>query len=109
MDFAVSADHRIKLKVIEKKDEYLDLARESNKRWNMKVTIISITIGAFSIVTKGNGGLGNNRTSGDDPNYYNIENSQNTEKIPGDLRTLAVIQTTVKDHQLTLMRKTLKE
>ena len=29
--------------------------------------------------------------------------------IPGDLRRLAVTQTPVKDHQLTLMRKTLKE
>ena len=28
---------------------------------------------------------------------------------PGDLRKLAVTQTPVKDHQLTLMRKTLKE
>ena len=35
-----------------------------------------------------------------------IENCQNTEKSPGDLRRLAVIQTLVKDHQLTLMLKT---
>ena len=35
-----------------------------------------------------------------------IENSQNTEKSPGDLRRLAVIQTPVKNHQLTLMWKT---
>ena len=28
VDFAVSADHRIKLKECEKKDEYLDVARE---------------------------------------------------------------------------------
>ena len=41
--------------------------------------------------------------SGDHPNYYIIENSQNTEKSPGDLRRLAVIHTPVKDHQLTLM------
>ena len=31
VDFAVSADHRIKLKVCEKKDKYLDLARELKK------------------------------------------------------------------------------
>ena len=30
MDFAVLADHRIKLKENEKKDKYLDLARELN-------------------------------------------------------------------------------
>ena len=28
--------------------------------------------------------------SGDRPNYYIIENDQNTEKSPGDLRRLAV-------------------
>ena len=30
--FAVSADHRIKLKEIEKKDKYIDLARELEKK-----------------------------------------------------------------------------
>ena len=37
----------------EKKDKYLDLARELKKLWNMQVTIISIVIGAFGTVTKG--------------------------------------------------------
>ena len=46
-------DHRIKLKECEKKDKYLDLARELKKLWNMKVTIIIIVIGAFGTVTKG--------------------------------------------------------
>ncbi len=31
------------------------------------------------------------------------ENGQNTEKSPGDLRRLAVTQTPVKNHLLTLM------
>ena len=53
IDFAVSADNRIKLKECEKKDKYLDLARELKKLWNMKVTIILIVIGAFGTVTKG--------------------------------------------------------
>ena len=53
VDFAVSADHRIKLKECEKKDKYLDLARELKKLWNMQVTIIPIVIGAFGTVTKG--------------------------------------------------------
>ena len=51
--FAVLADHRIKLKECEKRDKYLDLARELKKLWNMKVTIIPIVIGAFGTVTKG--------------------------------------------------------
>ena len=52
VDFAVPADHRIKLKECEKKDKYLDLARELKKQWNMQVIIIPIAIGAFGIVTK---------------------------------------------------------
>ena len=55
VDFAIPTDHRIKLKECEKKDKYLDLAREwkKNKLWNMKLTIIPIVIGAFGTVTKG--------------------------------------------------------
>ena len=53
VDFAVSADYRIKLKESEKRDKYLDLAREFKKLWNMKVTIVPIVIGAFGTVTKG--------------------------------------------------------
>ena len=52
VDFAVPADHRIKLEEFEKKDKYLDLARELKKLRNMQVTIIPIVIGAFGPVTK---------------------------------------------------------
>ena len=52
VNFAVPEDHRIKLKECEKKDKYLDLARELKKLWNMQVTIIPIVIGAFEPVTK---------------------------------------------------------
>ena len=53
VDFAVPADHRIKLKECEKKDKYLDLVRELKRLWNILETIISIVIGAFDTVTKG--------------------------------------------------------
>ena len=53
VDFAVPVDHRIKLKEWEKKDKYLDLARELKKLWNMQVTITPIVIGAFRKLTKG--------------------------------------------------------
>ena len=43
----------MKLKECEKKDKYLDLARELKKLWSMKVTIIPIVIGAFGTVSKG--------------------------------------------------------
>ena len=52
-DFAFPADHRIKLKESEKKDKYLDLARELKKLWNMKVTIVPIVMGALGTITKG--------------------------------------------------------
>ena len=49
VDFAVSADHKVKLKENEEKNKYLDLAREVKKLWNMKMTIV---IGSLGTVTK---------------------------------------------------------
>ena len=77
VDFAVPADHRIKLKESEKKDKYLNLARELKKLWKMKVAIIPIGIGVFYIVTKGI--------------LKGLENGHNTEKSPGNLRRLLTI------------------
>ena len=42
---------------------------------------------SYQRINKVTGGLGNNRTSGDHPNYSITEISQNTEKSPGDLRS----------------------
>ena len=53
MNFTVLTHGRVKLKESEKRDNYLNLARELKKLWNLKVTIIPIVIGAFSTVTKG--------------------------------------------------------
>ena len=50
MDFVFLADHRVKLKECEKRDQYLDLDRELKKLWNMKVMIIPILIGALGLV-----------------------------------------------------------
>ena len=108
MDFAIPADHWIKLKEREKKDIARELKKtiedESNNYtnrdwcfWYRQQKIIKGT------------GLGNKRTSRDHPNYNIIENSQNTEKSPRDLRGLAVTQTPEKNHQLKLKWKTLKK
>ena len=106
MNFAVSADHRIKLKEREKKDKYLDLAR----KWkNVKYECDDYTPHYWNSwyshrrIRQDNGGLGNKRTSRAHPYYNIIEIGQNTKKSPGDLRRLAITQTPVKDHQLTLM------
>ena len=103
VDFAVPADHRIKLKESEKKDKYLDSARELKKTvelasddytsYNWSYWYSHQRIGTRT------GGLGNNWTNGDNPHYCIIEIVQNTEKSPGDLRRFAVTQTPVKDHQ----------
>ena len=114
VDFAVQADHRIKLKECEKKDQYLELARELKKLWNIQVTIIPIVIGAFGTVTKWLlkgledlefGGL--------------VETIQTTALLRTprivwrvletwwDLRRLDVTQTLVKNHQLKLIWKAL--
>ena len=60
-----------------------------------------------SQVIKGPGKFGSWSASGDHPNNSIIENGQNTEKSPGDLRRLDFNQSPVKNHQLTLMGKPL--
>ena len=79
----------------------------------MKVTIVPIVIGALGTVIKGLlKGLEDLEIGGrvwDYPNNSIAEDGQNPETSPGDLRRLAVTQTPVKNHQLTLMWKTLKE
>ena len=109
VDFAALADHRIKLKECEKRDKYFDLARELKKRWNMKVTILPIVIGAFGTVTKGLFKSLEDLEVSDrvETNNSIIENGQNTENSLGNLRRLAVTESPVKDYQLTLMWKIL--
>ena len=62
----------------------------------MQVTIILIVIGAFGTVTKGlikgleDLEVGGRVETTEWRNYFIIENGQNTEKSPEDLRRLAV-------------------
>ena len=110
VDFAVPADYRIKLKENEKKDKYQDLAKKTVEHEGDYYTNCDWCFWySHQRILKGTEGLGNKRTSGDHPNNYIIENGQNTEKSPGDLRRLAVTQTPMKDHQLKLMWKTFTE
>ena len=53
-------------------------------------------------------GLGNNQKN-EHPNYYITEIGQNNEKSPEDLRKIAVSQSPVRRHWLTLMWKALNE
>ena len=53
MDFAVPVDYRVKREESKKMNIYLDLAKELNKLWNMKMTVIPIVVGALGTVPKG--------------------------------------------------------
>ena len=50
IEFAILADHRVKMKESKKIDKYLDLARELKRPWNMKVTVVPIIVGALGTV-----------------------------------------------------------
>ena len=52
VDFAVQADHRVKIKENKKRDKYLNLAREPKKIWNIKVMVIQIIISVLEMITK---------------------------------------------------------
>ena len=52
MGFALTADHRVKLKENEKGDKYLDFVRELKKLRNMKVTVRLIVVGALGTIAK---------------------------------------------------------
>ena len=72
----------------------------------MKVTIVPIVIGTFGTITKGLlKGQEDSENGRNNQNDSIAENSQNPETSPGDLRRLAVTQTQVKNHQLTLIGK----
>ena len=53
IDFAVPADHRVKLKESKKKDKYLDLAGELKKIRNMKMIVTPVVSGALDTIIKG--------------------------------------------------------
>ena len=106
VDFALPVDHRGKTKENERRDKYFDLARElkvmehesdGNANYNWCARNGPQRFG------KGTGRVENLRTSRDHPNYSIIKIGQNTEKSPGDLSSLAVTCTLVKDHQLILV------
>ena len=53
VNFDVPEDRRVKIKESEKIDEYLDLAWELKKQWNMGMTVIPIVVVALGTVQKG--------------------------------------------------------
>ena len=90
MDFAVLADHRVKLKESEKKDKYLgteetvEHGRDGYTNYNWCFWYSDQKFGKRSRRP------GNKRSSGDNPNDSIIEIGPNSEKSPGDFRKLVV-------------------
>ena len=96
----------------QKGDNYLDLARElkktmghesdgdTNCKWCTRYKHQKIGTGTRKLRDK--------KTSGNYPNYSIVEIGQHTKKSPGDLKRLAVTQTPVRNHQLSLVSKILK-
>ena len=112
MGFAVPSDHWVKLKESEKRDEYLNLARELKKAMKYEsdgdTNCNWCTWNNPQSADQGTRRLRNHSTSKDHPNYCITKIEKNTEKSPGNLRRFAVTHTLVRNHQLTLVGKTLK-
>ena len=95
MDLAVPADHRVKLKESEKRDNYQDLARDQKKTMEHEsdgdTNCNRYAQYNYQRIGKGTGRVGNKNTSGGNLSDSTVKISQNIEKSPGDLRRLAVI------------------
>ena len=53
VDFVFPVDHKVKIKVSEDINKYLNLAKEQKKMWNMQVMVIPIVVGALGTALKG--------------------------------------------------------
>ena len=86
----------MKIKEIEKRDKFLDLARElkitMGREGDRDTNPDWYTWNNLQGTGHKTGRLGNKRTSRDHPDYSIIKIGQNTEKSPGDLRRLAITQ-----------------
>ena len=102
------------MKESEKKDKYLDFAREIKKKCTVPESDGETNCG-WSIcnnpqrIGKGTLIFEDKRTRRDHPDYSIFKIGQNTKKSPWNLRRLAVTRTPLRNYQLTLVWKTLKE
>ena len=110
VDIAVPADHRVKLKEIQKGDKYFDLARKiMDHEGNGDTNCNWFAWNNFQRTGKGTGRLRNNRRTIQTTAL--LKSARIPRRAPEtwvDLRRLAVTQTPVENHQLTLVWKTHK-
>ena len=84
MDLAVLADHRVKLKESEKKDMYLDLARELKKQEHESDYYTNCNWCSWyshQRIGKRTRGLGNERKSGDRPNQALLRSTRILRRV----------------------------
>ena len=83
VDFAIPTVHKVKLKECEKRDKYLALARELKKTVEYESDDYThcnwCSWYSHQKIGTRTGGLGNNRTGADCPNYSIVEIDQNAE------------------------------
>ena len=104
MDLAIRADPRVRLKESEKRNKYLDLARELKKTMELENdSDTNSNCGTWISHQRFGTRTGNKRTGRDHPSYNIIKTSQNNEKGPRDLRRLAFTQTLVINNRLMLV------
>ena len=90
----------------EKRDKYLDLARELKTAMdNENDGGTNCNWWACNVLQRLGRGTENTRTSRDHLKYSIVKISLNTEKSPGYLKRLAVTQTPEKDHLLKMVWK----
>ena len=102
-DFAIPADHGIKIKGSKNLNEYLDFARELKMLWDIKVTVMRLIVGTFrTILTNMEKRLREMKIRNiwdSRPQYYS-----DTEKSLGMLmRRFAVTQTSGENYLLPLV------
>ena len=99
MNFAVPADHGVKMKGSEKKGKYEKKPLKTveyengggiNRKWSVWHS--------HQRIGTGTGEFGNKRMSRDYPKNSIVDIDQNTEKSPGNFRSLSVTQIPVKNH-----------
>ena len=94
----------MKSKESEKRDKYLDFAREMKKTEEHEsdgdINCYWFFQYSHQWIGTGTEGLWNKRKAKDHPNNSFVEIGQNTEESPVDLKRLAVTQTPVRNHQL---------
>ena len=91
VDFAVPVDHRVKLKESEKRDKYVDFARELKKTMEHEndgdTNCNWCSWYSHQRIYTGTGGLKNKRKGEYHSKYSIVKIGQNTEKSPEDKET----------------------